>query len=291
MRIFLRKILVNIISKEKQQSLKRFEYQSKKRLTDTFPKLTEAKLREILIDEFGVKSGSHLFIHSSLDMINTDLSPIDILKIILDIVGDEGSISVPTFTKYLSKEWMLMEKEFNIKRTPSGMGIFSEIVRRDKRAVRSLHPTKSVATIGKIAEFILEEHHLDPYQFGKKSPFYKLLTEYDVKIIGLGVSMPLSMVHVVEDVYHNEHPVDVNEKELFQKKCIDNNKESIVVKTFVHNPKVIVKANSKKFVKTYMDKNDYALANHYLTPFYMVKGKQFFEELKRQMRQGNTIYN
>ena len=290
MRIFLRKILVKILSKERQQYLKSLEYKSKKGLSERFPKISEEKLREILVKQLQIKRGDHLFIHASLDMIHTDLNPLDILRVILDTVGEEGSVSVPTFTKYLSKDWMLMKKEFNIRRTPSGMGIFSEMVRRDKNAVRSLHPTKSVATIGKIAHSILDEHHLDIYQFGKKSPFYKLLA-YDVKIIGLGVSMPLSMVHVVEDVYPNEHPIEVNEKEIFQKNCIDKDKNSVLVKTLVHSLKVIVKGNSKKFVQQYMDKRDYVISKHYFTPFYMVKGKPFFEELESQMRQGNTIYN
>jgi len=290
MRIFLRKILVKILSKERQQHLKRFEYKSKKSIIENLPKISEERLQEILVKELGIQKGDNLFIHSSLDMINTDLNPLDILRIILDVIGKEGSLSVPTFTKYLSKDWMLMKKEFNIRRTPSGMGTFSEIVRRDKNALRSLHPTKSVATIGKIAHTLLDEHHLDIYQFGKKSPFYKLI-QHDVKIVGLGVSMPLSMVHTVEDVYHAEHPVEVNEKELFEKNCIDRDKNSISVKTFVHNPKVIVKANSKKFVKQYMKREDYVVYKHYFTPFYMVKGKQLFEELVSQMRDGNTIYN
>jgi len=290
MRIFLRKILVKVLSKERQKYLKGLEYSSKKKLTNKFPKISEEKLREILVNKLHIRKGDHLFIHASLDMIHTDLTPLDILNIILDIIGQEGSVSVPTFTKYLSKDWMLMEKDFNIRKTPSGMGIFSEIVRRDKSAVRSLHPTKSVATIGKIAMSILDEHHLDIYQFGTKSPFYKLL-DYDVKIIGLGISMPLSMVHVIEDVHHNEYPVEVNEKELFRKNCIDENKNTIVVETLVHNLNVIVKGNSKKFVKKYMNKKDYVISKHYLTPFYMVKGKHFFEELESQMRQGNTIYN
>jgi len=290
MRIFLRKILIKILSKERQKYLKGLEYKSKKGLSEKLPKISEETLRSILTNELRIQHGDHIFVHASLDMINTDLTPVDIVKIVLDIVGEEGSLSVPTFTKYLSKDWMLMDKDFNIKKTPSGMGIFSEMVRRDKNALRSLHPTKSVATIGKIAHSILDEHHLDIYQFGKKSPFYKLLN-YDVKIIGLGVSMPLSMVHAVEDVYHDEYPVKVNEQELFQKNCIDANKNTVSVKTLVHNLKVIVRGNSKKFVQKYMNKKDYVIYRYYLTPFYMVKGKQFFEELESQMRQGNTIYN
>jgi len=291
MRILLRKILVTILSKKRQQYLKNLEYKNKKKLISKLPKISEDKLREILVGKLGIKAGDHLFIHASLDMLHTDLTPLEIVRVLLSIVGEEGSISVPTFIKYSSKEWMLMEKDFNIKRTPSGMGIFSERVRRHKNASRSLHPTKSVATIGKIANILLQEHHLDIYQFGKKSPFFKLL-EYNVKVIGLGAPMSyLSMVHVVEDVYPKNYPLEINEKRLFLKNVIDKEKNRVPVETLVHNLKVIAKANPEKFIKKYMNSEDYIVSNYYLTPFFMVKGKKLFKELKVQMSKGNTIYD
>jgi len=291
MRIFLRKLIAKFISKERKQALKSFEYKNKKKLINLLPQISEEKLRKILIDELGITKGDNLFIHASLDMINTTLTPLEILKIILSIVGEDGSISVPTFIRYSSKEWMLMKKEFNIKRTPSGMGIFSERVRRHKDSDRSLHPTKSVATIGKISQTILNEHHLDIYQFGKKSPFYKLL-EYDVKVIGLGAPMSyLSMVHVIEDIYPDEYPLTVNEEKHFFKNSIDKDNNRILVETLVHDLKVVVKANPEKFIKKHMNIKDYNILNHYLTPFFVVNGKKMVEVLEIQMKKGNTIYN
>ena len=71
-------------------------------------------------------------------MINTKLSPLNVLDVIIDIVGCKGSISVPTFVRYSSKDWMLMDEKFDIgNRTASGMGIFSERVRRHKFSKRS----------------------------------------------------------------------------------------------------------------------------------------------------------
>ena len=291
MRIFLRKSIAKIISKETKQTLKGFEYKNKKKIINILPQISEEKLRKFLINDLRINKGDNLFIHASLDMINTTLTPLEVLRILLNIVGENGSISVPTFIRYSSKEWMLMKKEFNIKRTPSGMGIFSERVRRHKDASRSLHPTKSVATIGKISQDILNEHHLDKYQFGKKSPFYKLL-EHDVKVIGLGAPMSyLSMVHVIEDVYPDTYPLSVNEKNIFSKNSIDKDNTSVVVKTLVHDLKVIIKANPEKFIKRYMDKKDYVISKHYLSPFFMVKGNALFKELESQMSAGNTIYD
>jgi len=291
MRIFIRKILSKILSKELKNKFKEFEYKTKKRIISKQPLLKQDDIKNILIDELGIKEGDNLFIHSSIDMINTDLTPLQMLELILDIVGEDGSVSVPTFIRYSSKEWMLMDKNFDIKKTPSGMGIFSERVRRHKLAKRSLHPTKSVATIGKLADSVINEHHLDSYQFGVKSPFVKLL-DYDVKVIGLGAPMSyLSMVHSVEDSYHNEYPKKINEDTVYEKICINENKNKVVVKTLVHDLKVIAKANPEKFVKKYMNKNDYIIHNNFLTPFFMVEGKRLFKELEKQMKLGNTVYD
>ena len=40
-----------------------------------------------------------------------------------------------------------------------------------------------------------------------------------------------------------------------------------------------------------MSKDDYVIYNHYLTPFFMVNGNKLFEELRKQMSLGNTIYD
>lgn len=291
MRIFIRKLLSKVLPKELKSKVKEFEYKNKKKLISKLPDINEMQLRKILINKLGIKEGDNLFIHCSMDMINAELSPLQVLEIILDILGNDGSVSVPTFIRYTSKEWMEMNDKFDIKRTPSGMGIFSERVRRNKSAKRSLHPTKSVSTIGNIAEMVLSEHHLDLYQFGSKSPFIKLL-EYDVKIIGLGTPMSyLSMVHTVEDVFPDEYPKKINEDVVYRKVCIDENKNEIEVKTLVHDLKAIAKANPEKFVKKYMNNDDYVIYNHYLTPFFMVKGQELFQELEKQMRLGNTIYD
>ena len=118
------------------------------------------------------------------------------------------------------------------------------------------------------------------------------LLDYDVKVIGLGAPMSyLSMVHTVEDVFPDEYPKIINEDVVYGKVCIDEDKNEVIVKTLVHDLKAIAKANPEKFVKRFMSKDNYVIHNHYLTPFFMVKGKELFQELEKQMRLGNMIYD
>ena len=121
MRIFIRKLLSKVLSKELNSKIKEFEYKNKKKLINKLPAINDIQLRDIFIYKLGIKKGDHLFIHGSMDMINTELSPLQVLDIILEIVGSDGSVSVPTFIRYSSKEWMEMNDKFNTKRTPSGM--------------------------------------------------------------------------------------------------------------------------------------------------------------------------
>ena len=54
-------------------------------------------------------------------------------------------------------------------------GILTEFARRQRKAIRSLHPTKSVCAIGPAATELTATHHLSPYPYDTDSPYYKLI--------------------------------------------------------------------------------------------------------------------
>ncbi len=291
MRILIRKALAPILSKEARKRLKEREYNLRRYWVRKLPPLTEKAIRRVITDRLGVTRGDHLFVHGSLDMMRTEMTPLQLAELLFDIVGEEGSVSVPTFIRYTSSEWMMMPKPFHLLRTPSGMGVLSERVRRYAGSRRSLHPTKSVATVGKIAEEVLAEHHCSEFPFGPQSPFMKLL-RHNVKVLGLGVPMSyLSLVHTVEDSNPDLYPLPVNEPKVYEKACVNEEGHSIVVKTRVHDSKVIVKANPERFVRRYVPRRAYHIHRHYLTPFFVVDGNQLYAALDQEMRRGRTIYD
>jgi aminoglycoside 3-N-acetyltransferase len=292
MRIFARKVLSKFLHGKNRAKAKKIETKLRKYLVSKFPELDEYHLRDILVRRLGIRAGNHIFVHSSLvDRIRTNVRPHELLNIILEIIGSEGSVSVPTFPSGFSKELMKTKKPFDVKRTPSGMGLLSECVRRHKGSKRSLHPTKSVATIGKIADSVLSEHHLSDYEFGSESPLVKLL-EYDVKIIGIGVPMSyLSLVNTVEDCYPDEFPIAVHEPGVYEKMCISAEGEEHMVHTRVRDLRIMARANPERFVRKFLRKEAYTIYRYYLSPFFSVNGRELFDELRRQMRLGNTIYD
>ncbi|MFC5650582.1 AAC(3) family N-acetyltransferase [Paenibacillus solisilvae] len=146
-----------------------------------------------LVESFrsiGIKPGTRLIVHSAL----RHLGPIEggadtLLDALLACIGQSGIVMVPTFT--------YNNVVYDPEATPSGTGIFTEIVRKRPGAVRSLHPTHSVAAIGEGAAQLCEGHHPLP-GFGIDSPLDRLAKAGGgILLLGVGHTGN-STVHVGE---------------------------------------------------------------------------------------------
>lgn len=231
----LKSIAKKIIPEKIKKQYRKKELNKQQAYVKSLHKLTENRLSDILQDELGIKKGDVVFIHSSINGLNLDFPSYLIIKIFLDTVGKEGTILFPTYPKLNSYKFLKSGEIFNIRKTPSYTGILSEFARRQKNAIRSLHPTKSVVAIGPKASELTSEHHISRYPYDINSPYYKI-TKCNAKIIGIGVKTTyLSAVHTVDDVLKDKFPVNPYHKELFHAKCIDYDGNERIVKTYAHN--------------------------------------------------------
>ncbi|QWD64363.1 AAC(3) family N-acetyltransferase [Polynucleobacter sp. MWH-UH2A] len=146
----------------------------------------------------GVKKGDCLFIHSGLKALgkfnaNGDINKLDILlNIFLDLVGESGTIVVPTFNFAFCSGGI-----FDRGKTPcDGMGAFSEHVRTHAEAHRARHPFHSVAAIGKNAVKITNSTSFSEFSEGG---FFDALLQLDCKILFYGVAFVETFVHMAEE--------------------------------------------------------------------------------------------
>ena len=151
------------------------------------------ELKHVLMS-LGVNSGRTIFVHSSLGMIFGKQK--DSNKFLYDclneIVGDSGTIVVPTFTNKCCHGIT-----FNPNKTESEVGVFSNWIMRLKDAKRSLHSIHSVSAIGNKADEITQQ--VSKSSFGKKSTFSKLI-ELDALILMVGVGLEnATLKHQVEE--------------------------------------------------------------------------------------------
>ena len=114
-----------------------------------------------------------------------DRGPRGFVESILKAVGQEGLAVFPTFTG-TSKDSKENPPYFDVLETPAWTGKVPEAARALKEAIRSLHPTHSVAAIGKGAEELTTGHECVDTPCGEGSPFV-LLAKNKGKILLVGV--------------------------------------------------------------------------------------------------------
>ena len=98
----------------------------------------------------GLRPGSRVVVHSSLHAVGAGAE--EVLDALVETVGPDGLVMAPTFT--------YDNATFDPAETPARTGALSEALRRRPDAVRSLHPTYSVAALGAGAAELCEGHEL-----------------------------------------------------------------------------------------------------------------------------------
>ncbi len=119
---------------------------------------------------------------------------------IIRYLGPEGTLLVPTFTYSCGHG----ERVYLAEDTPSENGPFTEYLRRQLGAVRSLHPIFSISGVGPNAKAILND--CGRSAFGALSPFSRF-RDYNVRFVCLGVPLRrcITYIHHLEQNYGCPH--------------------------------------------------------------------------------------
>lgn len=156
------------------------------------------------LQAIGITRGATVMIHSSMDAVNRrvpGLGPVRLIRLLQDLVGRDGTLVLPTFPfEGLQYEYVRSQPVFDVVRTPSRVGLLTEVFRRSPGVIRSLHPTHSVAAWGARSRELVADHHLGT-AFGETSPLYKL-RQCGGLVTAIGVPPELfSVFHVVEELH------------------------------------------------------------------------------------------
>lgn len=162
----------------------------------------------------GLTGGQTIIVHTSISKLGFVVGgPETLIRALLEIVGEDGTLMMPSQTwknldpstgvhweepvewwPIIREHWPAYDKEI----TPAiGMGVTAEMLRKWPGAKRSDHPARSVAAVGKHAEYLTQNHDLSNI-FGEGSPLDKLyrLNGY-VLLIGVGYEKNTSL-HLAE---------------------------------------------------------------------------------------------
>lgn len=155
------------------------------------------ELFSAFLSSSGVSSDATVLMHSAFSSLARHEYRAD--QVLEDLCSyfAPGNLMLPTMS------WRDVNPEspvFDVIETPSITGHLSEIFRVDFASKRSLHPTHSVAGVGRDTNELLGEHHLDETPCSSRSPFGKLVNA-DGIVIMLGTQMNrCTLVHHVEEL-------------------------------------------------------------------------------------------
>jgi aminoglycoside N3'-acetyltransferase len=187
------------------------------RLHRTVDRRTLSKSRFIaLLRDLGFHHGATVMVHSSFSHIRRrvpHMSPAMLIALLQDLIGPQGTLLMPTFPFQGSQgEYADKYPRFDVQKTPSKVGILTEVFRQTEDVVRSKHPTHPVAAWGRHASEIVSTHHLGP-TFGATSPFYRL-REFEGIVVGLGTRYRYAFTigHVIEELHPRLRQHDFEER-------------------------------------------------------------------------------
>ena len=179
--------------------------------------------------DLGVAPGDHLGLGISLKSLGPVTGgPDALIDAILEAVGESGTILIPTYTAAHRLSEVRSGKDtilFDPGSTPSYTGIVGEKVRTRESAVRSRHPTNSMAAIGRLAVHFTEGHDETAPAY---SP-YSRLAAAGGKILSIGIGDRL--VGIRHEAQHLAGLLDVVPKRMAVRYVDSRGEERLFVRT------------------------------------------------------------
>jgi len=196
--------------------------------------VTKARIADGLA-QLGLQPGDTVLVHSSLSSLGrVDGGPDAVIDALLDVLGPEGTLLMPSFQSGSEHALVRSGCVFDLRTSPSELGVITEVFRRRPGVLRSISPTHCIAAAGRWAQTLLDGHQFCNVSVGHGSPYQKLVAAGG-KILLLGVTHAAdTTLHFVENT--NGAPTVC--RELHRPMAIDLDGRCWVVPTHPHVPGV-----------------------------------------------------
>jgi len=155
-----------------------------------------------------------LMVHSSVNHMLPMYTgtPLDLLRMLLDWCGPSRTLAMPAFwfgdaALGGAYETLRRRPRFDLRRTPSQMGLVTELFRRLPGALASRHPVYRVVALGPLAAALTAGHEHADVPAGRGTPF-EFMAAHDTLILGVGKPMQvMTQAHHVEGLLGEAFPV------------------------------------------------------------------------------------
>ena len=173
-----------------------------------------------------------LMVHSSVNNMKPMYSgsPLELVRMLISFCGPHRTLVMPAF--YFGDEALggafatfVQRPRFDLRRTPSMMGLATELFRRSPGVVQSRHPVYRVAALGPLAQELTRGHEHAGSPGGRGTPF-EFMANHDTRIIGIGKAIEvITQAHYVEGAMGDDFPVPSHTSEGLSMTLIDGKDE------------------------------------------------------------------
>lgn len=149
----------------------------------------------------GIRPGDTVMAHSSYASFEGFTGGVsDANQKLQEAVGEGGTLLQPTMPfSGRAIDYVRSGQVTDVRKTPSKMGLLTEMFRRRAGVVRSVHPTHPIAAWGHNAAAMTADHYKSLTPCGAGSPFHRLL-EADGKTLLVGVDInSMTFFHYIEE--------------------------------------------------------------------------------------------
>jgi len=187
-----------------------------------------AAMREHLEDRIGMDF-EILMVHSSVNHMKpmyTD-TPLNLVRMLMEFCGPDRTLVMPAFC-FNADPTLAQHARFDLRRTPSQMGLATELFRRTKGVLQSRHPVYRVSAFGPLAKQLTRGHEWAGSPCGRDTPF-DFMANHDTRIVGIGKRYEvLTQVHHAEDLMGDDFPVPATHGKSVPITVIDGKDEILI---------------------------------------------------------------
>jgi aminoglycoside 3-N-acetyltransferase len=201
-RASVRDMLRRVLSQERRTELKRLQGLARKRLAPVLSLVNGSFTTQELLSELTRRLPQDfeiLMVHSSFDGFLPMYKGVakELVNALIDLCGRDRTLVMPAFVmggrNYDTREYF-KSRQFDVRHTPSEVGLITEIFRRTPNVLRSLHPTCSLCALGPLAKELTAGHHVSRTGMSPDGPF-GVMTRRRTAILGLGVEYYRCLTH------------------------------------------------------------------------------------------------
>jgi aminoglycoside 3-N-acetyltransferase len=235
---------VNALSFSLKRSIKQHANKSKIWWYSRFHAFSPAELTDALMS-LGIAAGDVVIAHIAYnEFVGFTGRPSDVIASLRAALTPTGTLLMPSIPFTGSAlAYVRSGKTFDVRRTPSQMGIISELFRRSPGTHRSLHPTHPILASGLLAEQVIADHHLAPTPCGDPSPFAKLVkANGKIALLGTGIGV-MTFYHYLEDRFENLFPASPLTRETFSVEFRGYGGETLCITTRLYDPELSRRRN------------------------------------------------